>query len=82
MTKKIRKIKISEKIEGFIIKITPDWLKNFLLKIIHKLPSKYANWILNNKFLSICIVYTFRGLFLRPSMWAVYAAIATYFQVK
>ncbi|MDX1949979.1 MAG: hypothetical protein SFT90_05720 [Rickettsiales bacterium] len=74
--------KFSEKIDNFIIKITPEWLKKALLKIINKLPSKYSSWVLNNRFLSICIIYALRGLFLRPSMWAVYASIAAYFSWK
>ncbi len=70
----------SKKIDDFIIKITPEWLKKFLVRIINKLPSKYSAWILNNRFLSVCIIYALRGLFLRPSMWAVYASIAAYFR--
>lgn len=76
------KEKKSGKVERFIVSNTPASIKKGLNWLLDKLPTKWGNWIRTNKFLSICIFYTFRGLFLRPSMWAVYAAALAYFQTK
>ncbi len=70
------------KLERWIYRNTPQSVKNWLNRQVDKLPPRTANWIRNNKFLTICIVYAFRGLFLRPSMWAVYAAAFAYFGLK
>lgn len=81
MTPQENKTEVSflKKLEVGILKLCPQFIKTAANKIIGKLPSKYGNWIKNHKFLSICIAYSIRGLFFRPSMWAVYAAIAAYF---
>lgn len=78
-TKKKIDLKKPNKLEMWIYDHTPQPVKNWVNRQIDRLPPKTANWIRNNKFLTICIIYTFRGLFLRPSMWAVYASIAAYF---
>ena len=77
---KHRPVKLNA-VERFIIKHTPQAVKNWLNRMIDKLPPKTASWIRRNRFLSICIVYSIRGLFFRPSMWAVYAAIAAWFKL-
>jgi hypothetical protein len=69
-------------LERFIINNTPQKVKDCLNKIIDKLPPRLSRWIKSNRFLTICIIYSFRGLFLRPSMWAVYAGIASYFHFR
>lgn len=69
---------VSEKIENFISKYTPAPIKRAVNWLIDLLPEKWGNWIRSNKFLSLCIVYSIRGLFFRPSMWAVYAGIGAY----
>ncbi len=70
------------RVEIFIIKHTPQKVKDILNKLIDRMPPRMGNWVRNNRFLSICIVYSIRGLFFRPSMWAVYGAIAAYFGLK
>lgn len=74
--------RFAEKTEAFILKITPNFVKQLCNKIIDLLPEKIGNWIRNNRFFSICIIYTIRGLFFRPSMWLLYASIAAYFGYK
>jgi hypothetical protein len=69
-----------QKIEQIAEKYTPEWLKKACIKFLSILPKKMANWIYNNKAMAIIIFFTFRGLFLRPSMWILYAAIFAYFQ--
>ncbi len=69
-------------VERFIYKHTPQSVKDWLNRMIDKLPPKAAHWIRSNKFLTICIIYSIRGLFLRPSMWVVYGSIAAYFHWK
>jgi hypothetical protein len=68
-----------QKIEQIASKYTPELLKKFCLKVIGLLPERISGWILNNKGKAIIIFFTFRGLFLRPSMWAVYFALFAYF---
>jgi hypothetical protein len=75
-------MKFSEKCEKAILKICPKFLKDLANKLVSKLPEKQANWLKNNKFFSICIAYSIRGLFFRPTMWPIYAAIAAYFGFK
>ena len=69
-------------VESFIVNNTPQFIKNACNWIIDRLPQRWGIWIRKNKFLTICIIYTIRGLFFRPSMWAVYASIFAYFQLK
>ena len=68
----------TEKLESGILKLCPSFLKKAANRVVNALPEKKANWIRNNKFLSICIAYTIRGLFFRPTMYPIYAAIAAY----
>ncbi len=70
------------KVERFIVKYTPAPVKHGANWLVDRLPTKWGNWIRNNKFLTICIIYSIRGLFFRPSMWALYAAIFAYFELK
>jgi hypothetical protein len=70
------------KVERFIVENTPQKVKDWLNHLINKLPPKMGNWIRNNKFFTICIVYSIRGLFFRPSMWVVYGAIGAYFGLR
>ena len=70
------------KVEKFINDHTPQKVKIWLNKFIDKLPPKMAKWIREHTFLTICIVYTIRGLFFRPSMWVLYGAIGAYFGLR
>jgi len=76
------KTSFSQKMETAILKLCPNFLKVFAAKCVSILPDKQASWIKNNKFLTICIIYAIRGLFFRPAMWPIYAAIAAYFGFK
>jgi len=69
-------------LERWIYKHTPQKVKDWLNRQIEKLPPKTGAWIKRHRWLTICIIYSIRGLFLRPSMWAVYASIAAYFHWK
>jgi hypothetical protein len=69
-------------LERFIYNNTPQPVKNWVNRMIDRLPPRTAHWVRNNKFFTLCIVYAIRGLFFRPTMWAVYAAIAAYFGWK
>jgi hypothetical protein len=73
--------KFANNVDNFIIKYTPDFLKKFCSWLISLLPNRAENWIRSNRFLTICIIYSIRGLFFRPSMWALYAAIAAWFTI-
>ncbi len=81
-TEQITSGKKPNAVERFIVNNTPAFVKRAANWLIDKLPEKWGNWIRQNKFFTICIVYTIRGLFFRPSMWAVYAAIFAYFGLK
>lgn len=81
MNKEDKKIRIS-KLENFIIKITPKPVKRFVNWLLTLLPDRMENWVRNNSFLTICIVYAIRGAFFRPIMWPIYASIAAYFSFK
>jgi hypothetical protein len=70
------------KVEKFISDHTPQKVKIWLNKFVDKLPPKTAAWIRRHKFLTICIVYSIRGLFFRPSMWVLYGSIAAYYGLK
>jgi hypothetical protein len=73
------KQRFSEKAEAAIDKYTPQFLKRFCNWVLELLPERTSNWIRDHRFLTICIIYTVRGLFLRPSMWLVYMAVWAYF---
>jgi hypothetical protein len=70
------------KVERFILKITPPPVKKFINWLLSLLPNRLENWVRKNSFLSICIVYAIRGAFFRPIMWPIYASIAAYFSFK
>ncbi len=66
------------KLEIFLDKHTPLFIKNLLSKFLACLPIKIRSWILRNKMKTIYGYFIIRGLFLRPSMWALYALIWGY----
>jgi hypothetical protein len=76
----IEKQSFRERAEIFIDKYTPNFVKRWCNKILDILPNRTANWIREHRFLTICIFYTIKGLFFRPSMWVLYAAIFAYFK--
>ena len=66
------------RLEDIIDRRTPIFVKRACVWAINLLPERWATWIFNNKMKSIFIFYTIRGLFLRPSMWILYAAAFSY----
>lgn len=74
--------KIARQTDEFILKYTPNSVINFFDKLTSKLPNRLESWVRSNRFLTICIAFTIRGLFFRPSMWLLYASIAAYFGYK
>jgi hypothetical protein len=69
-----------QKMEQWVDHYTPESVKRFCARVVDLLPAKMGDWIRNNKGKSIIIFFTIRGLFFRPSMWLLYAAIFAYFQ--
>ena len=67
------------KVEAFVDNYTPNFIKKLCLAFISLLPKKWQNWIKNNKMKTIYGYFIIRGLFLRPSMWVLYAAVFSYF---
>lgn len=59
----VEKISFRDKAEILIDKYTPNFVKNACNKILDILPQRTANWIRQNRFLTICIFYTIKGLF-------------------
>lgn len=69
----------ANKVDNFILRYTPAPIRRFFDWLVSKLPNKAEKWVRSNRFLTICIAYSIRGLFFRPSMWVVYASVLAYF---
>ena len=70
---------ICHRMDAWFAQHTPESVQKKALWVVERLPHPMARWILRNKSKTIIIVFTIRGLFLRPTMWAVYLAIFAYF---
>jgi len=70
--------KEKSKMESWVDKYTPNFIKRFCLWLISLLPNKWQSWIKVNKMKTIYGAFIFRGLFLRPSMWILYAGLFGY----
>ncbi len=82
VNKKTKMSKFANKVDIFILEYTPKPIIKFFDWLVSKLPNKAEKWVRSNRFLTVCIGFTIRGLFFRPSMWLLYASIAAYFGYK
>jgi predicted secreted acid phosphatase len=66
------------KVETLVDNYTPNFIKRACLWFVSLLPKKWQTWVKANKMKTIYGAFIFRGLFLRPSMWILYAAMFNY----
>lgn len=83
MTERVEDISQATKkgrFENYIDNNTPECVKRFFSKLISFLPDRIENWLKSNKMKAVFWFFVIRGLFFRPSMWVLYAAMFAYFQ--